>query len=357
MPSNKQKPSFFKNHKWSTILLSFLIFLILISVLIRALLGVSIEYVTKHWLMEQNIDADIGSIEIHLLQGRVSVFNFHGKNQQQQGFSLGELTVAWDWKPLLDNAVHVKHISINKLNLDSAFYNNGKIQIAGLSIPVDNSKNNSRATATDNQTTAWNINIDTVDLNNIELCTKQFSNDSLQYDYCGEFSHLHWEGSLAYKPDNKESVVAPLYVDGNFSLQGLKLHNNKLKLDLLNIKDLNLNAVQVKTTDNIQINTLNIKEFSALERETDNTESINRLVSFEDLSINPIQLINRNALSIDKIALTNLQTYYYVDKTGHSNIDPWLAAQSETTTPATEKLNLILLQMQMAFHTLLKTLR
>jgi len=337
MSSNSQNTSFFKNHKWSTFLFSLLILLVLLIVLARALLGVSIEYFAKNWLNEQNIDADLGKIEIHLLQGTVSVFNFNGKNQQQQGFSLGELTVSWHWKPLLENSVDIKQININDLSLDSAFYNDGKIQIAGLTIPANTDKSSTPESSPKDIATVWNININNIALNNIKICTQQLSADNVKYDYCGRFSKLLWEGSVTYKLDNKASTEIPLYVDGNFNLQGFTLHNNKLALDLLSIKDLGLQAIQIKTTDNIHIKNLNIEELSALERKTENNESINRLVSFENLQINPIQLMHGNTLSIDRISLRNPQTYYYLDKEGHSDIDQWLPDQSQAKTESPEK--------------------
>jgi hypothetical protein len=331
-----------KQHTTSTLLLSALILFTLLLVILRLSLSAIIILSTEKWLASQHLEANIERIEISLFSGHVSLHNAEAQNAQQQGFKIGELSLDWNWLPLLRKHVEINKITLRDFSINAELHHNGVMNIGGIKLPASQADNaiSSQAKETEQAASIWQASIHNIELNNIDVCAAQLDQDNQPLvDYCSQLEQLQWQGELAYLPDpadtqNAQSAL-PLYTDGSFNLQQFELHNNLLQLDLLSIGEINLPDVKFKGVDSIQLQTLDIKQLALLQQATDDTPEkpvseiqFNNLLAFERLKLGPISIMQSQQISLGDLVLSGLRSQAPINTDNQLDIGAWIPAQT-----------------------------
>lgn len=177
------------------------------------------------------------------------------------------------------------------------------------------------------------LEIDNIRLDDSKLCTDHAGNAQLKpLVYCLTLDNAHWQGQLGLGEQNSKNPdplasTLPFYANGNFELHQLKIKNHSLDLNLLSIKDVQLDSIKLETTDQINIAALTIQQLSSFERRqknhNDTTESQpSHIFSFEQFSMLPIRLAS-NEIALGRISLTGSQAYIVIDKQGDAELAQW----------------------------------
>ena len=321
------------------------LFITLISLaILRALLPVAIKMGAHYWFDANNIKAEIGEIHIALIDGSFAINNVSGKSPTGKNFSLGQFKINWHWKPLFSKQVVIKHIAITSLKADAAFYKDGNMNIAGLIIPPGSDKQELPPPVDENPSAPWNATLETIHLSDIEFCLQQYDKkDSPELDYCARLAHLNWSGNIDYKPslENKNTLddispgAAPLYINGSLNLKRFVIQNNLLKLALLDIDNIDVQEINVKTPLDIRVARIGVDNLAALQRHTKSGSNDAQLIAFDKLSIQPVSLSALNKLKLGTIQLDGTQSYFRIDKKGHTEFANWLP-KKQKTKPATK---------------------
>ena len=320
------------------LLLSVFIILITLAVL-RVLLPVAIKVGAYYWFDSNKIDADIGKIEISLFSGSFAINNVSGKSQTGKNFSLGQFKVSWNWKPLFSKTAFINDIEINALKADAAFYKAGKMNIAGIVIDPAANKETKKAVA-EKSSTPWGVSVHNIKLSGIEFCMQQYADmEKPDLDYCSTLGQFNWNGNIDFKPllQAKTPNAVPLYINGSLKLDDLALKNNKINLDLLDIKNIDIKDVNIQTPLDIKVAQVGINNFTALQRNSKAGANDAQLAAFDQLLIQPISLQGMNNLKLGTVKLDGTQVFFQVDKTGHTDFARWLPPKSKQAPETKEK--------------------
>jgi len=325
MNYKQQLKTFSHSRPWSARLIVLLLSLIVLLSIIRLCLPFAISYGTISWFESQNVKASISDIDISLSDGTFSIVDFSGKDDNQNGFSIGRIKLAWQWRPLLDHQIIIDTIEIRSLKTDAVLYENGDMKIAGIAIKAASdeipAKQPEQAGAT-----PWDITLNSIVFSEIDLCLQQFAeNEKIIVDYCGQLADFNWSGDISFKPSvNLDPSVIPLYIQGTLDINDIVLHNNQLKLNLLNIGSININNFDIKTADNINIHNIDINRFSILQRSAKTGLDDSHVFAFNQLNITPLKFDQLNSLNLGTIKLTGSQTYLAINKNGEMDFKQWL---------------------------------
>lgn len=257
----QQYKTFARARPWTAITVLVLLSIILLVSVVRISLPFVINYGATNWLKSQGIIASVADIEISVIDGRFSIINASGKNEAGNGFSIGRFDISWQWLPLLDNQLIINEVKINSLASDILLFENGDKNIAGLSIKAGDE---AEEDASDQQPSRpWDIALNRILLSDVSFCLQQFdSKKQSVIDYCAKLSSFGWDGNIGFKPSQQiESSEIPLYVKGTLKLNNIVIHNNYLKLDLLNTKEIAVNNIAINTLTDISINSVGIDSF------------------------------------------------------------------------------------------------
>jgi len=305
----------------------FLIFLVIIIILslIRTSLPFAIKFGAISWLESQNVEANIGDIDISLLDGTFAINDMSGKNKAGKGFSLGRFLVAWQWKPFFDHQAVIDQIEVRSLNIDAMLLDNGDMNIAGLVIKAASDETQAKTTG-QSAAAPWDASVKNIIFSDIELCLQQFvETDRLILDYCGKLADFNWTGDVSFKPSTQlETTDTPLYVQGTLNINNIALRNNQLELNLLRIGSVDIKNINVDTPDNMSIGNIGVENFSALQRVTQTSSEDAQVFSFDRLDIQPLKFSQLNNLSLGKIELIGSSAYLLVNKDGHMEIESWV---------------------------------
>lgn len=298
---------------------------------LRALLPVLIKVGAHYWFESNNIESKIGKIEIALFDGSLVINNVSGKSPAGKNFSLGKLKVVWHWKPLFNKTAFIKHVEVNALKADAAFYKNGNMNIAGLVIKPNNNEDQDAPAVDKEPSTPWKASVETIKLSDVEFCLQQYNEkETPDLDYCATLASFNWNGNINFKPSIQDQTpdqttnIVPLYINGSLILNDIAVKNNQLKLALLKVKTINIQDIKIETPLNINVAQVGINNLTALQRHNKAKAHDAQIVSFDQLSIQPISLLELNNLKLGTIKLDGTQVYLYVDKNGHTDFAKWL---------------------------------
>ena len=330
MNYKQQFKIFSHSRPWSARLILLLISLILLLSIIRLSLPFVISYGAISWFETQNVKASISNIDISLTDGIFSIINFSGEDNKQNGFSIDRIKLAWQWRPLLDHQVIIDSIEIRSLTTDAELYENGDMKIAGIVIKAANDETPAKQ-AEQAGATPWDITLNSIVFSEIDLCLQQFAeNEKLIVDYCGQLAEFNWSGDISFKPSvNLDPSVIPLYIEGTLAINEIALHNNQLKLDLLNIGSIDINDINIKTPGDININNIDINRFSILQRSGKTSLDDSHVFGFNQLNITPLNLDQLNSLNLGTIKLTGSQTYLAINKKGEMDFKQWIPGDKD----------------------------
>ena len=321
-----------KNPLKAKILLSLFITLITFSI-IRALLPVTIKFSANSWFESKNIKSTIDKVEIALFKGEFAINNIVGSSETGKGFSLGQVAVSWQWKPLFSGRAFIENIDIKGLKADSAFYANGDMNIAGLIIKANenNLENEQVMPAEQSESSPWDATVNKINFSNVELCVQQYGEqEKANFDYCAKLASFNWNGNLSFNPSTQDqsSDIVPVYAGGSLSLNGIRLTNNQLKRVLLGINSFEIKHVDIQSLSNINVESLEVQDVIALQQNAKAQSQNTQLIAFDRLTINPISLSNLNNLKLGKIVLDGTQMFLNVDKKGNTDLANWLPKKS-----------------------------
>ena len=175
--------TFSHDHPWRAIVVVILFSLVALLSLIRICLPFAINYGVISWFESQNVKASISDINVSLLDGRFSIINFSGINNNQKGFSIERINITWQWWPLFDRQIIVDEIEIENLKADAELYSNGDKNIAGIFIKTTNTKSQIKEVEQTSEN-PWDITFKSIALSDINLCLQNFSeNNKVIVDY------------------------------------------------------------------------------------------------------------------------------------------------------------------------------
>lgn len=330
---------------WKARFTAAFIILALILIIVRISLTPAIIYGATSWLKKQGIDASIETINISILDGNVSLINAKGSKDTQPLFNIGRVEIYWQWTPLSEKTIEVTKVVLDQFNVDIQQYTD-HIIIGGVNIPLNVAAGKEAPIVKDSseEVTPWAAQLGEVVFSNLNICYLQHAstlaesnNSNRQFDYCVDLNEMQWGGYISYATDKRLLQIGdvPLSSHGDFILNGLNIIDNKLNKNLLSSVSNRLNNVVISGLNNISIDTLEMNELSALQR--DDTKHIDS-VRFRQLAIADIKLSDLNALQIGSITVSQPGLYLVKNNNKSWEYEQWLpTAASNTTAPATTK--------------------
>ena len=334
-----QYRSFSSIKPWTARLILILLATIIILSVIRISLPFAIKFGAISWFESQGIEANIGDIEISLLDGTFAINDVSGKDKTEKGFSLDRFVVAWQWRPFFDHKVIIDQIEVKSLHIDTRLFDNGDMNIAGLVIQATTDEVQTKTTE-QSTATPWDATIKNIIFSDTELCLQQYVNtDRLIFDYCGKLADFNWAGDVSFKPSTQlETTETPLYVRGMLKINDIVLQNNQLKLDLLRVGLVDIKNINVDTPNNMSIDNIGVEKLSALQRITQTSPKDAHVFSFDRLDIQPLKFSQLNNLSLGKIKLNGSSAYLHVNKDSHMEFEIWLP-EKQKEVPSEKKVN------------------
>lgn len=315
------------------------LFIILMTLtIIRALTPVTIKLVANSWFESNNIESSIERIDLSLFKGNFSINNMAGTSQTGKSFSLGRLSVSWQWAPLFSGRVFIESIELNALKADAEIYKDGNINLAGIIIKETDEQKEIPAKQDDS--TPWDATVKNISFSDIELCVQQLNDEEkADLDYCATLANFNWNGDISFNPSTKDgsSEAVPLYANGSIALKDITLKNNPLNLALLDIKMLNAKNINIETPASINIDQIDINNFIALQRNNKPISHDTQLVGFDTLSIQPVSLSDLNNLKLGKVILAGSQAFLSIDKKGLTDFAKWLPKTSKDNKGSPEQ--------------------
>ncbi|HEY9201986.1 MAG TPA: hypothetical protein VIQ81_10355, partial [Gammaproteobacteria bacterium] len=174
--------------------------------------------------------------------------------------------------------------------------------------------------------------INNVHLSDTQLCTRHAGNAQIKpLHYCVTLKDVDWQGELAYgkhTSDNTATAQLPVYVNGQFALDQLRIINHQLKLNLLVIDTVQINQLSIDTPAEITIGSLQMDQFAAFQRsqqQRDSTELLNTayIYAIEQLRVTPAS-ISTDSIALGQISVTGSETLFVIEPQGKAEINRWL---------------------------------
>ncbi len=292
---------------------------------------------TISWLHDHGVEATIDDIVLDISDGTFILLGLDGKNADGNGIRIGKLELGWQWKGLKDNLLVVNKIVLADFHIDALFYADGRMNIAGLKLPLESDDETTTEKPATNPD-PFDLLLTSINLDNISTCIKQFNTDGFAtLDYCTTLGALDWQGDVRYTLNPQDtSGDLPIAVNGDFSLQDLLAQNNQLSRKLLSIDKVKLTGVQLNGLKHIKLQNLAVDSFVALQRPQSNEPDSAQTLAFTKLTIGATQLSNMRELSIGNITLNHTTSYLLKNADGKFDFEEWIPASEATTEkPAT----------------------
>ncbi|HHJ35392.1 MAG TPA: DUF748 domain-containing protein, partial [Gammaproteobacteria bacterium] len=287
----------------------------------------------------QGIESSIDDISIGLFSGTVSLRNAKGYRDDQQIFNIGLIDIHWRWAPLSEKTIEITRVTLDQLHINIERYTDRTI-ISGIDIPIDDKKASAEKAEKDNQedeqSKHWSAALGSVLLTNIDICYLQYevaqeeaSTKPKYLDYCVTLQDMSWQGKISYTPDTTpvDNIDLPLSTSGDFRLNGLTIHDNKLDRTLLASRANTLNGIEISGLNNIHISQLEMNGLSALERDDKQHADTAR---FDKLSIHGLNLRSLNILTIDDIRISKPGGYLVKDDRDNWEFRSWIPVTNDT---------------------------
>ncbi|MFV2004203.1 MAG: DUF748 domain-containing protein [Gammaproteobacteria bacterium] len=179
----------------------------------------------------------------------------------------------------------------------------------------------------DTKSSTFEFVIKNIQVNNSDFC---YLEDVTNIYYCFNQDALDWKGSIKTLSGGDNTQLS---ISGDLVASNTKIHNPKLNRDLLDVKSLSLNKLNITRVNDIFFETLSIDSLSALQRGDKTNDST---ASFSKLTINKTGYAN-NAITIDAIDLIGLSSHVSKNKDGSWEFDKWLTNADAKTRPDDKK--------------------
>ena len=264
---------------------------------------------------------------------------------------------------LLQRTGHASHehaVELNKISISDIHYsNNNTLAIKTISLdapklsmareatgawkyeqwlPEDtdgDEKSVSQPSQPANEDTAFNINVSSILITDIELCYQQpdiaSGTPPGAIDYCLGIASTDWNGAISISTPAGQKPLA-LELTGDLVIAEFVTTNNLLQRDLLDFEKLAINKIDVKSLDNLAFNTLNLANVNGLEL-TSAEDKFTMTVS--SLDISTFNYAN-NSLAIDKIALKDPGLEITQNSDGSFDFEKWKIESAEEANEASK---------------------
>jgi hypothetical protein len=120
-----------------------------------------------------------------------------------------------------------------------------------------------------------------------------------------------------------------VYAQGVLKLNGFELFNKQLNLNLLNIDLMTVKNINVDTPENILIDSIGIEKFSAMQRANRTSPSDAQIFAFNRMDIQPVSFSQQNNLHLGEIELTGAMGFVNVNKDGRMDFRKWLPEEQK----------------------------
>ena len=175
-----------------------------------------------------NIKIVNGQLAFDLGGARLDLSDLSVSADGKQTLGLGRITLEWSWSDLLENHLVLIAVTLGGIDLEVE-RETGRLAIAGIDLPQGSTPQEpaDASRASNDETGDWRLTLQRFEVENFKLCYRALP----QYDYCNSFDKLAWAGNLSLDPAQAENDIPHLQLEGNFHLDRLRVHNNRLDRD------------------------------------------------------------------------------------------------------------------------------
>ena len=255
----------------------FLIALIVLLLLIRVSAPVLIEQGIISWFDRQNLEAEIGDINIDLSDGSFALTGLKAINKGQEVLNLNHFSTRWSWSAFFDSKARIFSINIDGLAFDIDQRDENLI-VAGIDInKLTQPEQGAEAENSDaeQEPVDWQVLLDELKLSNFDICYRHSSEN-----FCSHFDNLSWQGDLMVDLAKLENPALPMFAEGSFVIDQLQVHDNALKRDLAAFNHFSVEGINIDSLNSVAIAALKLSEFDSCIRLTDEDycSNINEMV-------------------------------------------------------------------------------
>lgn len=294
--------SFRQQRPWLTYTLLIILLISIVLVIARLSLPLAARHLAIEWLQQHGMQsASIDHIELDLISGKARILGVAARNTQDQGFSLGELSLRWRWAPLSQRHLVIDNISLDNFSADFTSDANGELTIAGLTFPE------TEDSAPDTDTRPFTLELKTIDLNSVQSCYQAYSSaDKLDQDICFNLGALRWQGDISYSLFSMPATDdLPLLMKGGLSMDTLKVTDNILKQPIAELASLQVDELNLSSVTDIMLNKIELSGLRAkLSTDSESQEVSIAALHFDSVSFVDLEQIHVSAFSLRSTVLT-----------------------------------------------------
>lgn len=302
---------------------------VLLLIIIKLATPFVLKVIVTDWFESQGLTAQIGSVDLSLLDGVVNIINISGTDKSSRGFKLGQLSLSWQWQSMLDRSVVIDGLKIQSLQLDATWSKNELTSIAGFNLKKPDKT--TEKLMLQPSTESWSINLENSKILDVSLCLKS-ANEATQLPLgqCFQFDHLMWNGVIGYSLSDQE-IDNRWEIKGSLDLGGLVLHNNLHHHSLLKIESIAVNGVFVESLSTVGIKNIHVENFFIFQPQSQNSLFKTPVFSFQKLDFRTIQLLALNDLQVGIIELNALSSDLRLTQEAWQDFDEWMQEYKRET--------------------------
>ena len=312
--------------------------LLILVVTLRLSLLPLVEMGVNNWFEQQGIESSIDDMTIDVSAAKFSISGLKAQANDSQVLSLDHVALEWSWSALLENEVDLVSVAIDGVTFDINSDANGKMVIAGIDIAKLSESGEAdpeTTTSSKDDPLGLSIQLQQFQLSNLKVCYRALP----AHDYCNRFERLDWDGLLSLDLAGLAEPALPLQAEGNLTLTGVRLHNNRLDRDLLGFKNFSIEDLRIDTLDIISIESILLEQLVLLERSAD--ASIPQVTKLEKLQVIKLKLDALRSLNISEINLREHEALLVTRADKQMEINEWLidSASSEKASDSDKKVS------------------
>lgn len=219
-----------------------------------------VRVTANNWLAQRGFVSSIEIVEINILDSQVEIGNTRATNSEGRGFNIGKAYLDFSWAALQDRHFLITGIELADISI-TIRKNNDDLYISGIPLTGDTPKDEpikaeSPEEIIEEIKLPWKVSLEDLKLSNINICYQQTTDDLkntgdglvVVHDVCFNLGVLNWEGEVDYSL-TADQTKHPFHINGDISLQDLKLTNNYFDNNSLSYDRIILGEVVIKLHD------------------------------------------------------------------------------------------------------------
>jgi hypothetical protein len=276
--------------------------LLVLAALSIALIPTVSQVVFKHWLEQQQLQGEIGQIDLSLHKGILTVLDAEIRDNKTPLLKLGKLQVQVRLRDLFDRKVTIEHVELANTRLQLQ-QDNGAMLIAGIRLNQSDAQTPPATTQQPANSKPWTIQLQQLDIANLDTCLS--TNKSRQpLQVCNHLGKLSWAGIVSLLTNNPDKLKA----SGNFAIGNLALSDEKQQRSLLRFDSLELTNIAINGVDSIKLDSLGLRHLAMLPNQSAPAKGMPTL-GFNSLQINTVSLHHLNAIDIASLSIDDVTSY------------------------------------------------